>query len=92
MLAAWDKDDDFEYRFVICTGLLMRVGTTRVGTTIEDEVRSNKLPSVSPWWKQTVDGQPLFRCQRDVRHDELNRWDETGSRDEPPRQARSWVN
>ncbi|MDQ6880222.1 MAG: hypothetical protein M3082_21465 [Candidatus Dormibacteraeota bacterium] len=66
MVAAWDSDDDFDYRFVICMALLMRVGTT-----IEDEVRGHKSSDFSAWWERTADAQPLFRYLRDVRNDEL---------------------
>lgn len=66
MVAAWDKDEDFQYRFVICMALLMRVGTT-----IENEVRGQKLSDFSAWWEQTTGTQPFFHYLRDVRNDEL---------------------
>jgi hypothetical protein len=66
MVAAWESDDEFDYRFVICLALLMRVGTT-----IEDEVQGNKQRDFPAWWKQAVDGQPFFAYLRGVRNDEL---------------------
>jgi hypothetical protein len=70
MLAAWEKDADFDYRFVICLALLMRVGTT-----IEDEVEGNKQKDFSPWWKKAVDGQAFFTYLTKARHAELKRSD-----------------
>ncbi len=66
MVAAWDVDADFAYRFVICLALLMRVGTT-----IDDEIRGHKLPTFTGWWDKAIADQPFFEHLRGVRNSEL---------------------